>query len=145
MAWSIAASSKMMFAPFPPNSSVTFVSVPANVWAIWRPTGVEPVNASLLIPGCATRAAPVAPAPVMMLTTPSGKPACWQISANSNAVSEVVSAGFRTTVFPAAKAGAIFHASISSGKFHGTICPATPSDFGFGPNPAYSSLSAQPA
>ena len=45
-------------------------------------------------------------------------------------MSGVVSAGFSTTVFPAASAGAIFHASISSGKFHGMICPATPSGFG---------------
>jgi hypothetical protein len=34
---------------------------------------------------------------------------------------DVVSAGFSTTVFPAASAGAIFHAAISSGKFHGMI------------------------
>ena len=34
-------------------------------------------------------------------------------------MSGVVSAGLRTTVFPAASAGAIFHESISSGKFHG--------------------------
>ena len=36
---------------------------------------------------------------------------------------EVNSAGLSTTVFPVASAGAIFHASISSGKFHGMICP----------------------
>ena len=42
-------------------------------------------------------------------------------------------------------AGAIFQASISSGKFHGTICAATPSGFGCRPGNAYSSLSAQPA
>ena len=42
-------------------------------------------------------------------------------------MSGVVSAGLRTTVFPHASAGAIFHAAMSSGKFHGMICPATPS------------------
>jgi hypothetical protein len=36
-------------------------------------------------------------------------------------------AGLSTTAFPAASAGATFHASISSGKFHGMICPTTPS------------------
>jgi hypothetical protein len=36
-------------------------------------------------------------------------------------------AGLSTTVFPAASAGATFHASMSSGKFHGMICPTTPS------------------
>ena len=45
-------------------------------------------------------------------------------------MSGVVSAGFSTTVLPQASAGAIFHASISSGKFHGMICPATPTGFG---------------
>jgi hypothetical protein len=61
-----------------------------------------------------------------MLTTPLGSPASRQISAKRSAVSEVYSAGFRTTVFPAASAGAIFHASIRSGKFHGMIWPQTP-------------------
>ena len=36
-------------------------------------------------------------------------------------------AGFRTTVLPAASAGAIFQASISSGKFQGITWAATPS------------------
>ena len=36
-----------------------------------------------------------------------------------SADSGVVSAGLMTTVLPAASAGAIFHASMSSGKFHG--------------------------
>ena len=97
------------------------------------------------MPGWVTSARPVGPAPVTMLTTPGGRSACWQISANSSAVSGVVSAGFSTTVFPQASAGAIFHASISSGKFQGMTWPATPSGRGSGPNPACSSLSAQPA
>ncbi len=40
-------------------------------------------------------------------------------SASFIAVSGVVSAGLSTTVLPVASAGAIFHAAISSGKFHG--------------------------
>ena len=60
-------------------------------------------------------------------------------------MSGVVSAGFRTTVLPHASAGAIFHASIRSGKFHGTICAATPRGRGRRFGKAYSSLSAQPA
>ena len=54
------------------------------------------------------------------------QPTSLQISANASAVSGVNSAGFSTTVFPAASAGAIFHASINNGKFHGMICPTTP-------------------
>jgi hypothetical protein len=66
----------------------------------------------------------------------------------------VVSAGFSTTVLPQASAGAIFQASISSGKFHGMTCPATPIGRGSGPSgwlpgrgpgTAKRSLSAQPA
>jgi hypothetical protein len=80
-----------------------------------------------------------------MLTTPAGSSAWRQMSAKKSAVSGVVSAGFSTTVFPAASAGAIFQASISSGKFQGMIWPATPIGFGFLAGKAYSSLSAQPA
>ena len=71
-------------------------------------------------------AAPTVPSPVTILTTPAGTPACTHNSANSMAVSDVNSAGLKTTVLPAARAGAIFHDSISRGKFHGTICPTTP-------------------
>ena len=120
-AWSIGASSKTMLAALPPSSSVTRLSVPAMDRAIALPTSVEPVNATLSTSGWATSAWPVPPAPVTMLTTPGGRSACWQISANSSAVSGVVSAGFSTTVLPHASAGAIFQASISSGKFHGMI------------------------
>ena len=106
---------------------MTFLSVPATALAMARPTSVEPVNATLSTSGWATIARPVSPAPVTMLTTPAGRSACWQISANSSAVSGVVSAGLSTTVLPHASAGAIFHASMSSGKFHGMTWPATPS------------------
>ena len=104
------------------------MSVPATALAIARPTSVEPVKATLSTPAWETSARPVSPAPVTMLTTPAGRSACWQISANSNAVNGVVSAGFSTTVLPQARAGAIFHASIRSGKFHGMTWAATPSD-----------------
>ena len=93
---------------------------------IERPTSVEPVKAILSTPGCATSAAPVSPAPVTMLTTPGGRSASAISSASFNAVSGVVSAGFSTTVLPQASAGAIFHAAMRSGKFHGMIWPATP-------------------
>ena len=67
------------------------------------------------------------------------------ISARINAVSDVVSAGFKTTEFPVARAGAIFQAAIMSGKFHGITCPATPNEETCLPGKAYSSLSAHPA
>ena len=91
------------------------------------------MNATLSMPGWVTSARPVSPAPVRMLTTPGGRSACWQISAKISAVSGVVSAGLSTTVLPQASAGAIFQASMSSGKFHGMTWPATPSGLGAGP------------
>ena len=110
----------------PPSSSDSFLPEPAVAVRMTRPTSVEPVKAILATPSCATRAAPVSPSPVTMLTTPAGSPASRQISAKASAVSGVCSAGFSTTVLPAASAGAIFQASISSGKFHGMIWPQTP-------------------
>ena len=87
---------------------------------------MEPVKAILSTSGCATSAAPVRPSPVTTFTTPGGSPVSWHSSANSRAVNGVNSAGFSTTVFPVASAGAIFHANMRSGKFHGMIWPATP-------------------
>ncbi len=75
----------------------------------------------------ATSAAPVRPSPVTTLTTPAGRPTSRQRSAKASAVSDVYSAGFSTTALPIASAGATFHDSSSSGKFHATICPHTPS------------------
>ena len=91
------------------------------------PTSVEPVKVTLLMPSWAAMAAPaVSPNPVMMLTMPSGTPAsCIRLTSRS-ALSGVSSAGFRMTALPHARAGATFHAAISSGKFQGTIAPTTP-------------------
>ena len=63
----------------------------------------------------------------MTLTTPGGRPASWKISASLTAVMEVLDAGLMTTQLPTASAGAIFHDSMSSGKFHGITWPTTPS------------------
>ena len=60
------------------------------------------------------------------MKTPSGRPASAVSSANLSAVSGVSEAGLRTTVFPAARAGAIFHEASRNGKFHGTMAPMTP-------------------
>ena len=126
-AWSSAASSNTMFADLPPSSSVRGIPRPASAAWMSLPTPVDPVNATLSMSGSRTRAAPVAPSPGTIETTPGGSSASWRISASSSAVTGVVSAGFSTAVLPAASAGASFQAAISSGKFHGTICPATPS------------------
>src|SRR5438270_825395 len=61
---SISESANTMFGLLPPNSSVTRFRVSAAVRMISLPTEVEPVNATLSIPGCATTARPVAGPPV---------------------------------------------------------------------------------
>ena len=133
-----------MLAALPPSSSVSFFPEPASSRWIAFPTSVDPVKATLSTPPL-TISAPARPSPVTMLTTPGGSSAWRTTSQKSSAVRGVVSAGFSTTVFPAARAGAIFQASISSGKFQGMICPATPTGRGRRFGNAYSSLSAQPA
>ena len=123
-----SASAKTTLADFPPSSSVTRLIVPAAPSAIPRPTAVEPVNATLATSGCSTRRRPhVRPGPATTLSTPSGSPASSASRSSSSAVSGVSSAGLSTIVLPAASAGATFHAAMTSGKFHGTMSPTTPS------------------
>ncbi len=127
VAGSSAASGKMITGDLPPSSSVTRLRFPAQALRISLPTLVEPVKAILLTSACATSARPaVSPKPVTMLTTPSGNPASAISSPSRMVVSGVCSAGFNTTVQPTASAGAIFATPMTKGKFHGTICPTTP-------------------
>ncbi len=121
-----SASSNTMNGLLPPSSSESFLPEPAVAFRMMRPTSVEPVNAILSTSGWLTISSPVRPSPVTTLSTPAGRPASCASSARHSAVSGVNSAGLSRTVFPAARAGAIFHATISSGKFQGTICPTTP-------------------
>ncbi len=101
--------------------------LPAAAVAIFRPTSVEPVKEILSTPGWAARGAPArGPSPVTTLRTPSGTPASKASSASRRAVSGVCSAGFKTTVQPQARAGAIFCTAASSGTFQGTIAATTP-------------------
>ena len=123
-----SASANTMLADLPPSSSVTRLIVSAALAAIRRPTSVEPVKAIFATSGCSTRRWPhTEPGPATTLTTPSGTPASSAIRSNSSAVSGVSSAGFRTTVLPAASAGPSFQPAIVRGKFQGVINPTTPS------------------
>ena len=67
------------------------------------------------------------PLPGITLNTPSGIPASRANSPKRIAVIGVNSAGFKTTVFPAASAGPNPQPAIGIGKFQGTIIPITPS------------------
>ena len=85
------------------------------------------MKAILSIPGCFTTAAPaVGPNPGTTLMTPSGMPAFCASRARRRQESGVCSAGFMTTVHPAASAGPHFQATIRIGKFQGITCPTTP-------------------
>ena len=124
----MSASAKTMFGDLPPSSSDTRFSDPAASRMMPLPTSVDPVNAILSTPGCRTSAMPaLPPGPGTTLNTPSGRPASCVSSAKRSAVSGVSEAGLRTSVFPAASAGAIFQEASRNGKFHGTIAPTTPS------------------
>ena len=84
------------------------------------------------------------PKPCTTFTTPGGRRSAMS-SMNTMIETGVCSAGLITTQLPAARAGASFHTAINRGKFHGMICPTTPSGRGSRPGNAYRNLSAQPA
>ncbi len=95
---------------------------------ICLPTSVEPVKQTLRTAGWVTKRCPTTdPFPGNTVKTCSGRPASSASSARRIAVSGVTSAGFSTTVFPAASAGANPQPAIGIGKFHGTMTPTTPS------------------
>src|SRR5258708_7776693 len=125
-ALSTSESAKTMLGDFPPSSSVMRFTVSAALLMISWPTAVEPVNAILSMPGCCTIALPTEPGPVTILITPGGTPASIANFPNRNVVNDVWLAGFQTIVFPQASAGPTFQEASSSGKFHGTINPTTP-------------------
>ena len=94
---------------------------------IKRPVTVSPVKATLAIRELAASALPISPpAPLTMFSTPGGSRS--PITSASFRIDHGVGlAGFMTVQLPAASAGAIFHAAISSGKLNGMIWPTTPS------------------
>ena len=56
-----SASGSTIALDLPPSSSVTGRSSSPHAAAIFRPTGVEPVNATLATPGCRTSTSPSLP------------------------------------------------------------------------------------
>ena len=94
---------------------------------ISRPVTVSPVNAIFAIRLFDASALPIsAPGPLTMFSTPGGTMS--PITSASLRIDHGVGlAGLSTVQLPAASAGAIFHAAISSGKLNGMICPTTPS------------------
>ena len=123
-----SASAKITFALFPPSSRVTRFTCSAQPAITRLPICVDPVKTTLRTIGLVTNRSPTTePLPGNTWKTSSGSPASRPSSASRIAVSGVISAGLRTTVFPAANAGANAQPAIGIGKFHGTMTPTTPS------------------
>jgi hypothetical protein len=74
-----------------------------------------------------TSAAPVSPAPVTTLKTPGENPASSARRSVSTTLADACSDGLTTIVLPAAIAGASEYIVSSTGEFHGTMIPTTPS------------------
>src|SRR6476659_2211659 len=83
---SISASSKTMKGALPPNSSESFLTVPAHCCINNLPTSVEPVKVSLRTIGFEVSSPPTSfDGPVTQEKTPSGTPARSASSHKANA------------------------------------------------------------
>ena len=120
-------SEKKMLGLLPPSSRVTGIRFWPAYCMISRPVVVSPVKAILAIRLLDASGLPASnPNPLTTFSTPAGSRSPirlirYRIDAG------VCSAGLSTTALPAASAGASFHVAIRIGKFHGMICPTTPS------------------
>jgi len=77
---------------------------------------------------CSQSVSPIAASALCAaLANSVGSPASARIFATSSVIAGACDAGLRMTAFPLNSAGAIFHAGIAMGKFHGVINATTPS------------------
>ena len=120
-----SASSHTIIGSLPPSSSVHGISARPHASAILRPVRTEPVNEILSQPA-STSAAPVAPSPVTIWNTPSGRPASAKSFASASPTNGVISLGFNTTAFPAMSACTVGFRLSTNGKFQGVMIPTTP-------------------
>lgn len=92
------------------------MTVSAAFRAMTLPVASPPVKDTMSTSGLWDSGLPhAAPAPVTRLPTPAGRPASSRTAMSSIAVWGVSSACLRTKVLPAARHGATFHATWSSG------------------------------
>ncbi len=123
----VQTSAKKMFGDLPPSSSVTGIRFWLAYCMMSRPVVVSPVKAILATRELEASGLPASrPNPLTILRTPGGSRSPTS-SAQTRMLAGVCSAGFSTTQFPAAIAGASFQVAIRIGKFHGMIWPTTPS------------------
>ena len=120
-------SSNIRFGDFPPNSWDTLFTLVAEAFATATPPLVEPVNDIISISLWEDIASPTTfPKPLTKLNIPGGIWDSCIISAIIIAERGAISLGFRTTVQPAANAGANFDTIWFIGQFQGVINPQTP-------------------
>jgi hypothetical protein len=129
MAWSIGASSKTMLAALPPSSRVSRLRCRRAALDRLADRG-RAGEGDLVDVVVGDEAAPVSPAPVTMLTTPGRQVGLLAQLGEQQRGQRGGLGRLEHDRVAAASAGAIFQASISSGKFHGMTCPATPSGAG---------------
>jgi hypothetical protein len=117
----MSASSQMMNGAWPPSSSDTRLTVRAAFSYSLMPISVLPVKVSLRTRASSKNTSENAAGAEVVTTwnTSAGPPAFSHNSSNRIAVSGDCSAGLRTTVHPAARAGATLRVTIAAGKFHG--------------------------
>ena len=100
----------------PPSSRATFFTVAAAAAMIRRPVARPPVNDTRSTRGSSESGAPApGPAPSTRLPTPAGSPASSSSRIRWIAVCGVSSLGLSTNVLPAARQGATFQETWSSG------------------------------
>ena len=107
IAFSNGASSRTMNADLPPSSRQTLLMPSPATAPTRRPATSDPVKLTMSTPGWATMASPTsAPWPNTMLSTPAGSPISCAADRQHRRTQGAISAGFSTTVQPAASAGA---------------------------------------
>lgn len=116
-----------MLADLPPSSCATRFTVSAAVLATTMPARVDPVKETMSTSGWPAITWPTSgPVPLTMLKTPFGTPAASMASAKMMPLIGAISLGLRTTVQPAAMAGATLQTIWLSGQFQGVISAHTP-------------------
>ena len=126
-ALSKSASSKTINGDLPPSSSEISAKFSAVFLITCAADAGPPVKDTRATDGCDVRVLPQgSPYPVMILTTPSGMPACWINLPNSSIGAAPCSDAFSTMALPAANAGPILTALKNNCEFHGTMAATTP-------------------
>ena len=115
-------------ADLPPSSRNTFFTVSDAAAMIRLPTAVDPVKVIRSTRGSVVMASPMSLRPeVMTFSTPGGMSVCSATRRpRIRAAHGVAGAPLRTTVLPAAKAGAILAMLSWCGKFQAVMAPTTP-------------------